>query len=77
MQSAPLLSELSFDVQRSLPALALNVHVYAQTPKDRFVFLNMQKYKEGERTRDGVLIEEITPEGVVLRYEQQRFRLVY
>lgn len=77
MQSAPLLSELSFDVQSSLPALALNVHVYAQTPKDRFVFLNMQKYKEGERTRDGVLIEEITPEGVVLRYGQQRFRLVY
>lgn len=77
VQSVPLLSELSFDLQRSLPALALNVHVYAQLPKDRFVFLNMQKYREGERTREGVLIEEITPEGVVLRRGQQRFRLVY
>lgn len=77
MPSAPLLSELSFDLQRSLPELALNVHVYAQAPKDRFVFLNMQKYREGERAREGVLVEEITPEGVVLRYGQQRFRLVY
>lgn len=77
MQPAPLLAELPYDLQRSLPALALNVHVYAQIPKERFVFLNMQKYKEGERTREGVLIEEITPEGAVLRYGQQRFRLVY
>lgn len=77
MQAIPLLSDLSFDLQRSLPAPALNVHVYAQAPKDRFVFLDMRKYKEGERTQEGILIEEITPEGVILRYGQQRFRLVY
>lgn len=76
-QSVPLLSELAYAAQSSIPAQSLNVHVYAPTPKERFVFLNMHKHREGERTRDGVLVEEITPEGVVLRYGPHRFRLVY
>lgn len=77
VQSLPLLAQLPFDAQRSIPSISLNVHVYSHNPAERFVFLNMQKYREGERSREGVLIEEITPDGAILRYGQQRFRLAY
>lgn len=76
-QPLPLLSQLPFEAQSSIPPVSLNVHVYSHNPAERFVFLNMQKYREGERSREGVLIEEITPDGAILRYGQQRFRLAY
>jgi len=55
--------------------LVLNVHVYNDQPEDRFVLLNMKKYREGEQISDGLKLEQITSEGVVLAVPNGRFRL--
>lgn len=56
--------------------LRLDVHVYANNPSERFVLMNLQKYREGEVLREGPVLEAITPEGVVLSFRGQRFRML-
>lgn len=58
-----------------LPELHLDIHVYAQQPASRFVFVNMNKYKEGATLTEGPLVKEITPEGVVLEQSGTSFLL--
>jgi general secretion pathway protein B len=58
-----------------LPDLHLDIHVYAQQPADRFVFVNMSKYLEGAMLVEGPLVKEITPDGVVLEQSGTNFLL--
>jgi general secretion pathway protein B len=58
-----------------IPAMRLDLHVYAQNAAERFVFLNMRKLREGESLPDGTRIESITPTGAVVSYRGTRFTL--
>ncbi|HET9108510.1 MAG TPA: general secretion pathway protein GspB [Steroidobacteraceae bacterium] len=58
-----------------LPTLHLDLHVYAKNPKDRFVMINMHKLVEGDSLPDGVHVDAIRPDGVVLSYHGTRFLL--
>jgi len=58
-----------------LPDMRLDIHVYSNTPADRFVFINMRKYTEGQVTAEGATLERVTPEGAVLNYQGTRFVL--
>ena len=58
-----------------LPDLHLDIHVYSDTPEDRFVFINMAKQREGTRLSEGPVVAEITPDGVVLNYQGTLFLL--
>ncbi len=51
-----------------LPDMHLDIHVYSIEPKDRFVFVNMSKYKERAILDEGPVVREITPDGVILEY---------
>lgn len=57
----------------SIPPAELNMHVYDPNPNVRFVLLNGQRLREGEASREGLTIERITPEGVVLRFGSSSF----
>ena len=57
-------------------SLRLDVHVYADKPAERFVLINLQKYREGEQLQEGPVLETVTPEGVVLSYQGERFRML-
>jgi general secretion pathway protein B len=59
----------------SLPDMHLDIHVYAGQPADRFVFINMSKYKENAQLTEGPTVREITPEGVILEYGGTEFLL--
>ena len=59
----------------SLPDMRLDIHVYSNTPADRFVFINMRKYTEGQTTSEGPTVERITPDGAVLNQGGLRFLL--
>jgi len=48
--------------------LHLDIHVYSSEPADRFVFVNMTKYKERATLDEGPVVMEITPDGVILEY---------
>jgi len=58
-----------------LPELRLDLHVYADDPKSRFVFLNMRRMREGDALPEGVQLESITADGAVLSYRGTRFVL--
>ena len=59
----------------NLAALKVDLHVYAARKEDRFVFINLAKYQEGQRLQEGPLVEEITNDGVILQYQGERFLL--
>ena len=61
--------------QRLQDGLRLDVHVYSERVADRFVLINLQKYREGERLQEGPVLDAITPEGAVLSVQGSRFLL--
>lgn len=50
----------------------LDVHVYSETSASRMVFINGQKYVEGQRVDEHTVLEAITAEGAVLNQQGQR-----
>lgn len=66
-------SQLPDQVQDRLPPRRLTVHVFAEVPARRFVILNGQRLREGERTPDGLLLKEVRPDGIILDYEGHGF----
>jgi general secretion pathway protein B len=59
----------------ALPDMHLDIHVYAPKPADRFVFVNMRKYTEGQALKEGPTLERITPDGAILNQQGLRFLL--
>jgi general secretion pathway protein B len=59
----------------NLQSLSLDLHVYAARKEDRFVFINLSKYQEGQILKEGPRVEEITNDGVILQYQGERFLL--
>ena len=60
---------------RTFPPMRLDIHVFADTSAERFVFINMRKYTEGQTLQEGPAIERITEDGVVLNQQGLRFVL--
>jgi general secretion pathway protein B len=58
-----------------LPELQLNLHIYDLAPAQRSILLNGVRLREGEYTPDGVKVERITPQAVVLEASGRRFRI--
>ena len=58
-----------------LPDLHLDIHVYSATPAERFVFINMSRYRENATLDEGPKVQEITPDGVMLEHQGMRFLL--
>jgi general secretion pathway protein B len=73
-ESLPTLAELQA-AGVALPALQLDLHIYDLAPAGRSVLLNGQRLREGEYTPNGVKLERVTAQGVVLEAGGRRFRL--
>lgn len=54
---------------------ALDVHVYAKLPARRFVLIDLQKYREGERLASGGKLLAITSDGIVVEQDGIRYRV--
>lgn len=65
--------ELPADIRGKLTLPRLDMHVYSEEPRNRFVLVNLKKYREGERFESGLLLEEILPDGMVMSYRGERF----
>ncbi|MBZ0167858.1 hypothetical protein MELA_01647 [Candidatus Methylomirabilis lanthanidiphila] len=61
--------------QEVLANLHLQVHVYSEVAAQRRVFINNQKYVEGQRIDANLVIESITPDGVFVSYQGKRMLL--
>ena len=71
----PLYSQMTAADGGALPQLRLDLHAYAAKPEDRFVLINMKKLREGDSLAEGVKVESITPDGVVLSHNGSKFLL--
>jgi general secretion pathway protein B len=74
-QKIPLFKDLPYNFRNSAPKMSINVFMYAAKPEERFVVLNMTKYKAGQTTKDSVEIKEIRPDGIVAGYGGKVFRI--
>jgi general secretion pathway protein B len=59
--------------EADLPAYLMTVHVYDRDRSRRFVLISGRKYREGDKTRQGMKVERILAEGAVLSYEGNPF----
>lgn len=75
VEALPTFDQLRVDGILQLPDLHLDIHVYSGQPANRFVFVNMSKYKEGSTLAEGPTVREIAPDGVILEYRGRRFLL--
>jgi general secretion pathway protein B len=71
----PLLQQMPVEFQHALPPLAVTIHVYAPDPAQRILFINNREYHQGSQIAGGIRVEEIVPDGVVLSYQGERFKL--
>ena len=55
--------------------LHIDIHVYSDVAADRFVFINMNKYREGQQLVEGPTLIAITPDGAILQQGSYRFLL--
>ena len=71
----PRFADLVVRGELNVPHMHLDIHVYSGDPAERFVFVNMKRYNEGDTTQEGPNVERITRTGVVMDYQGQRFLL--
>ena len=54
--------------------MAISGSVYSDDPASRFVMVNGEVMREGARLGADLVLEEIRPRELVLRFKGQRFR---
>jgi general secretion pathway protein B len=73
--AVPNLDSLPADFQHALPALHLDVHAYVDKAAERFVIINLQRYRIGDTLAEGPRVVDIVPQGVILEYRGTTFLL--
>ena len=71
----PTMDELRLQGTLQIAEMHLDIHVYSASPADRFVFINMNKHREGSETAEGPVVREIRTDGVVLEHQGRVFLL--
>lgn len=71
----PLLQQMPPEFQRALPSLTVTIHVYSQEESQRILFINNREYRQGSQIEGGIRVEDIVPDGAVLSYGGERFKL--
>lgn len=70
----PHLVELPLSFQKSVPDLTFNSHIYSSDPAARRVMINNNYLRRGD-SFSGLVVDNITEDGVVLSKQGQRFRV--
>lgn len=69
----PRFADLVVRGELAVPNMHIDIHVYSAVAEERFVFINMRRYNEGQNTQEGPRVERIVPDGVVMEHQGQRF----
>lgn len=70
----PLVSELPEATRRALPRLAFGGSVYSDDPASRLVIVNGEVQREGAALANDLVLEQIRPRELVLRFQGLRYR---
>lgn len=74
-ETIPFLNDLPFEFRQSVPKITVNVFVYSQSPEERFVMIDMIKYKMGQQIKDAMMLKEIRPDSLVIVYQNREFQI--
>jgi general secretion pathway protein B len=69
------LDDLPLSLRQKLPDFTFSIFLYSDEPALRTVRVNGVTMKEGQYISEGLKLEEIIPEGVILSYMNYRFRI--
>lgn len=67
-------SDLPISVQQEMPLLSITAHAYSPVVRDRLIGINDRVLREGEQVTPNLLLEQITPDGMIMSYKGYRFR---
>lgn len=65
--------ELPHEFRMKLSLPRPDLHAWSEDPQNRFILVNLKKYREGETLESGLMLEEILPEGMIMSYMGERF----
>jgi hypothetical protein len=71
--SVPYLNELPASLKNTLPPIRMTSHLYRGN--SRLVSINGKIMSEGVSIGEGLFLDEITPEGAIMSFRGQRFRV--
>lgn len=74
-EDLPLLHDLPAAIRKRLPPLTFAGHVYAEDAAKRMIIINNRICREGDMVEDQLYLDRIVWEGVILRYQDLRFRM--
>lgn len=74
-KTVPLWASLPETERAGLPPLRVNIHVYTPDETQRILYINNEPRVRGEEVVPGVVVDEIVPEGAIVRYRGQRYLL--
>ncbi len=69
----PSYDELPLEIRRELNRPQLSIHYYHQDPEQRYAMINGFRGREGLPIGQELWIQEIRPDGVVMRVQDQFF----
>ncbi|MGB8636192.1 MAG: general secretion pathway protein GspB [Rhodanobacteraceae bacterium] len=71
----PMYWELPYAQRRDIPELNISMHMYTDTPADRFVIINGVRQVQGDTLPSGLKLIAINPDSITLDKDGQRFRV--
>ena len=69
--SAIRFNDLDANTRTAIPGLTFSFHVYSDNPSLRTIIINNRRVKEGAFVEKDLLLEEISPQGVVLIWQNR------
>lgn len=73
-QQVTSFDELPAQIQREIPEIAIQFHAYSSKPGERLAYINSKKLREGDSVMPGLILEQITPDGMIFSYKGYRFK---
>lgn len=71
----PLFDELPPELKKKIPELSFAGHVYADEAEKRLIIINNRIVREGDLVSKGLSLQQITRDGVIIRYDAFVFRV--
>lgn len=69
----PRLAELPESLRQALPKLAISGSIYSEDAASRFVMINGEVAREGAVLAPDLVLEQIRPRELVMRFRGQRY----
>lgn len=71
------LRELPEQIQRTIPQLSIGGYIYSDNQTDRSVLINKRLLRDGDQVATDLILEKMTPTGMIFNYKGYRYRTSY